>query len=161
MAVEHVEAIPVSRSTLDNGQFIDHDPHLVGSTMLLSISEGIAGNFDQLHVAISDMGEAFASQLVAGLLQQISDVCDAAGNVVNGAGQSLWETYLQALETIAISFDSSGQPRLPQIAMHPSTADQLPPRPDDFDDRLNSILTRRRDEWLASRRTRRLPRERH
>ena len=161
IAVEEVEATPVSRNTLDDGQVLDHDPHLVESTMTMSVSAGIAGQFDELHVAIAKMGESFASQLVPRLLQQVSDICDATGNVVNGADQPFWETYLQAIDKIALTFDSSGQPRLPQMTMNPATADRIPAQPDDFDERLNSILTRRRDEWLATRRTRRLPRGSH
>jgi hypothetical protein len=161
IAVEEAEAVPVSRNTLGDGQVIDHDPYLIGSTVTMSISEGIAGNFDGLHAAIAEMGASFVSQVVPRLLQLVSDLCDATGNVVNGAAQSLWESYLQALETMAISFDSAGLARLPQVAINPAAANTIPPPPDDFHERLNSILDRRRDEWLATRRSRRLPRDRH
>lgn len=68
IAVEKVEAIAVSRSTLDDGQILDHEPHKVESTLTMSISDGIAGNFDDLHLAIAKMADEYAAQLVPSML---------------------------------------------------------------------------------------------
>lgn len=158
IAVEEVEALPVSRSTLGDGQILDHEPHKVESTITMSISDGIAGNFDDLHSAIVGMADEYAAQLVPQLLSQLSDICDATGNVVSGAGRPFWDTYLESLETIELSFDPSGAVKLPTLAV--SDKADLPPKPDGFEDRVNAIVERRRDEWMATRRTRRLPRDR-
>lgn len=154
--VERVDATAVTRTSLDGGLTLDHDPHLVESVMTLETADEVEGEFGGFHLAISDMGESFAAQLVPILLGQISDICDAAGNVVNGAGDSIWESYLRALESIEISFDPSGEPHLPTLVVHPDTADRFPPQPADFYERRDQILREKQDEWLATRRTRRL-----
>lgn len=158
IAVEKVEAIAVSRNTLNDGQILDHEPHKVESTLTMSISDGIAGEFDDVHVAIAQMADEYAAQLVPSMLSQLSDICDATGNVVSGAGRPFWDTYLESLETIALSFEPDGTVTLPTMAV--SDKADIPPPPDDFEARANAIVERRRDEWMAARRTRRLPRDR-
>lgn len=158
IAVENVEAIAVSRNTFDDGQILDHEPHKIASTLTMSISEGIAGNFDDIHSAIVQMADEYAAQLVPSMLSQLSDICDATGNVVSGAGRPFWDTYLESLETIALSFEPDGTVNLPTMAV--SNKANIPPQPDGFEERVGAIVERRRDEWMATRRTRRLPRDR-
>jgi len=153
---EKAEYIAVSQNTLDDGEIVEMEPILTSSVMTFTVSDGIAGDFDEVHVAIAETAAAFSEQLTKRILQNISELCDGTGNVVNAKGRSIWEAQLEALETIQITFDEDGNPSLPSIVMHPDTADNMGDPPEDFRPRYDSIVERRRDEWLARRRTRRL-----
>ncbi|MEI2704338.1 MAG: hypothetical protein V9E89_03525 [Ilumatobacteraceae bacterium] len=158
--VESVEALPLSQNTLPSGEVLPMAPAEVSALITLTISEGIDGRFDDYHLAIASAANDYSSQVVPHMFDHISRLCDATGNVVDGAGKSIWEAQLEMLETIAISFNEDGEPSLPQLFMHPDTAAKMGQPPEDFQARFDSILIRRRDEWLARRRTRRLPRHR-
>lgn len=135
-------------------------PAEASSVIVLTTSAGVAGDFEELHAAVASSAKDYAASVVPQMLAHISQICDATGNVVDAQGQSIWEAQLEMLETIEIHFDEDGNPTLPSLVLHPDTADKLGDPPDGFVERFNEILTRRRDEWLAQRRTRRLPRER-
>lgn len=153
---ERTEYVAVSHNTLDDGETVEMQPFLASSAMTFSVADGIAGDFDEVHVAIAETAADFSSQMTKNILEHISQLCDATGNVVDAKGLSIWEAQLAALETVEISFDADGDPSLPSIVMHPDTAAEMGEPPDDFKDRYDAIIERRRDEWLARRRTRRL-----
>lgn len=156
ISTEKSEYVAVSRNTLEDGETVELRPFLASSEMTLSVDDGISGRFDEIHVAIANAGADFSSQMTKSMLQHISDLCDATGNVVDTGRQSIWEAQLEALETVEISFGPDGDPRLPSLVIHPDTADSMGEPPEDFRERYEAIVRRRRDEWLAGRRTRRL-----
>lgn len=161
IAVEQVESLPLAVNTLPSGQMLESEPSEFESLMTFTISDGVAGHFDEIHVAVDDAAETYASGMISRMLKQMSEICDATGNVINVAGRSFWDGILESLETILISFDEDGIPTIPTPLLHPDTAAALGEPPEDFRERYNEILVRRRDEWMAQRRTRRLPRPGH
>lgn len=161
IASESVEAMTPLQSTLDTGEVIPSPPVKASSLVSMSISDGIVGDFDDIHLAISNLAEAHEKQVVPQMLAHISAICEGTGNVVDGGGRSIWEAQLEMLETISINFDSDGTPSLPQLVVHPDTAAKLGEPPPGFQERYQQVIERRRDEWMAGRRTRRLPRDGH
>lgn len=161
ITVETVESPPLAVNTLPSGQMLESEPSEFESLMTFSISDGIAGNFDDIHVAVDSAAETYASGTISRMLNQMSEICDATGNVINVAGRSFWDGMLESLETILIIFDEDGIPTIPTPLRHPDTAAALGEPPADFRERYNKILVRRRDEWMAQRRTPRLPRSGH
>lgn len=155
---ERVGYVTTTQNTLDDGQVVESDPVLVSAQGSFSTADGIAGDFDEIHVAISQIAEEFGNQMTKKMISDISSMCDTTGNVVPSNGRSFWDSYLEALETIALKFGSDGKPELPQVALHPDTADRMDPPPADFQQRVSAVMERRQDEWLAKRRARRLPR---
>jgi hypothetical protein len=119
--VEHVEALPPSRNTLPSGEILEMPPAKAETTLLFSIPDGIDGIFDDVHVAVAQAAKDYAAQVVPHLLQQISNICDAVGNVVDGAGRSIWDAQLEMIKTISIVFDADGDPSLPSLVLHPTT----------------------------------------
>lgn len=157
---EKVEVIPRSLSTMESGDVVQREPLLSSASAMFSVADAIRGDFTDVVAAIAETADQFGATVVPNILEHISEICNATGNVVSGKDRPIWEAILETLETIAISFDEDGNPSLPSIVMHPDTAAKLGDPPDGFEDRCNEIIARRRDEWLAGRRTRRLPRER-
>jgi hypothetical protein len=161
VTVEQVDSLPISQNTLDNGHVVERPPMEASAAMTFTVAEGIAGDFSEIHLAIADAAAKYSAQLVPQMIEHISQLCDASGNTVNVGGGSIWEAQLKMLETLSLTFDSDGNPTLPTLVMHPDTAARIGQPPPDFQSRYDEILLRRRDEWLAQRRSRRLPRERN
>ena len=124
----------------------------------VSIGDVAAFNLEQfladLHALADDMG----GQMVRGMLEHISAVTEEYGNTIDAAGRDFFDVYADTLETIDTTFDEEGHPNL-TIVMHPDQLVKLrdkQPTPEQ-EARINAILYRRREEWLASRRRRDLP----
>lgn len=161
VGVEEVEALTPMQSTLESGEIVAFAPVAASSLVTMTISEGVAGNFDEIHGAVAQLAAEHEAQVVPKMIEHISAICEGTGNVVDGAGMSIWEAQLEMLETIEIVFDSDGTPSLPQLLVNPETAAKMGDPPDGFAERFEAIIERRRDEWMAGRRTRRLPRPGH
>jgi hypothetical protein len=157
--VETVEALPLSQNTLPSGEVLQMAPVESSTIVVLSTQEGIDGRSDDFHAAIAKAANDYVAAVVPQLLEQITRLTEATGNVVDAAGRSIWDAQLEALETIEIYFDRDGVPSLPSLVMNPETAKKIGEPPEGFVEAFNEILTRRRNEWLARRRTRRLPRQ--
>jgi hypothetical protein len=157
IGVEQVEVLPPSQNTLPSGTVVQSSAMAASSTVTFSVTEGVAGRFDEIHTAVAQAASDLESSIIPQMLDHISQLCEASGNVL-AAGDRFWDATLEMLETIDISFDEDGNPSLPSIAMHPDTAEKVGNPPDGYEARFNEVLHRRRDEWLAGRRTRRLPR---
>jgi hypothetical protein len=156
---EKVEVIARSTSTMESGEVVQRDPLLSSASISFSVPESIDGDFSGVVTAIADTADQFLATMMPNLFDHISEICDATGNVVSGKDRSIWDSMIEVLETIAISFDAAGNPSLPSIVMHPDTAAKLGDPPEGYEDMVNEIIARRRDEWVAGRRTRRLPRQ--
>jgi hypothetical protein len=157
---EKVEVIAKSMSTMETGEVVQREPLLSSASVSFSVPDAIEGNFSDVVAAIADTAEQFLSSMMPNIFEHISEICDATGNVVSGKDRPIWDAMVEVLETIAISFDDEGNPSLPSIVMHPDTAAKLGDPPEGYEETVNEIIARRRDEWLAGRRTRRLPRQR-
>jgi hypothetical protein len=111
--------------------------------------------------ALYDLAKQYEAQMGEALIRSISDVTEAVGNVVNAQGRPLsYDFFLDALEKIEVTFYEDGRPRVPQVAGHPETAKLL--RAVEITSaqrrREEAIFRRKKDEWDAQKRTRRLPR---
>jgi hypothetical protein len=157
---EKVEVLPPSVNTMESGHVVRRDPLLHSAAVSFSVNAGVQGDFSDVHAAIVETAEQFVASIMPSIFQHISEICDATGNVLSGADRPLWDAILEMLETIAISFDEDGNPSLPSVVMHPDAAAKLGEPPEGYEQKCNEIIARRRDEWLAGRRTRRLPRRR-
>lgn len=155
---ERVEVLTRSLNTLGDGKEVRREPMLTEAHMSMSIASGIEGDFADLYLAMTTTADQILESLMPQVFGHISEICDATGNTVSGEGRSIWETLTEALESIEISFDVDGNPNLPTLVMHPNTASKLEDPPDGFEKHWDEIIERKRNEWLATRRPRRLPR---
>lgn len=158
MQREKVEVLPTSLNTVESGEVIRRDPFLSSANVSFSVADGIKGDFSDVQAGIADTADQFISSIMPKLFAHISEICEATGNIVSGEEHSVWDAILEMLEVISITFDEDGNPSLPSIVMHPSTAAKISNPPEGHEEKCNEIIARRRDEWLARRRTRRLPR---
>jgi hypothetical protein len=93
----------------------------------------------------------------------ISRVTDKTGNTIDAHGDAA-EGLLAALKKMDIAFGEDGMPALEMI-VSPADADRIRAQLDaltaEQQQRLTGIINRKREEYLASRRRRRLPRHGH
>lgn len=161
IGVEQMEAIPQMQHTLSSGEVLQSPPLEASSQISFSRTGVIEGELGDFHLAVYQTAERMEDAMTRHMFQHISEVTEATGNVVRANGGSMWEASLEMLETIHLSFDQDGVPTLPTLVVNPETHKKMGDPPPDFVKRLNEIVLRRRDEWLARRRTRRLPRPGH
>lgn len=84
-------------------------------------------------------------------------ICDATGNTVDAQDKNVWDAYLEMLETMEMSFDENGNHNT-SLVVHPDTARRIrenPPTPEQLA-KGNEIIERKKKEYYAQKRTRRL-----
>lgn len=128
--------------------------HLVTS----SVQDAVEGDVEAFLTMIFELADEFGSQMMRGMFDHISEICDASGQTINAQGRDYFDVMLETLETIDMSFDEDGKPNL-TLVVHPETAKKIQakqPTPEQ-QERLRLVLERRKEEWDASRRRRDLP----
>jgi hypothetical protein len=100
------------------------------------------------------------SALMPQLFEGLDQACRKAGNVVDAQGRPLdHDMILDMLETIELAFDDAGRPQIPPMFTSPRTFEQLqrlPPPTAEQQARRNSIIEKKRAEFNARRRIRKL-----
>jgi hypothetical protein len=145
------DALPAEASSLYRPMAIRHE-------WAVSIEDVAAFNLEQFLADLYVLGDSMGRQMVRGMLEHISAVTDEYGNTIDAGGRDFFDVFAEALETIDMTFDDDGRPNL-TIVMHPDQLEKLrdkQPTPEQ-EARLDAILQRRKEEWLASRRRRDLP----
>jgi hypothetical protein len=144
-------ALPAEASSL-------YRPMAVQHVWTVSIEDVVDFNVNQFLTDLHALADSMGGQMVRGMLEHISAVTEEYGNTIDATGRDFADAFADSLETMDISFDDEGQPKL-TIVMHPDQVEKLrenPPTPEQ-EARIDAILSRRREEWLASRRRRDLP----
>ncbi len=93
------------------------------------------------------------------LFQSIAEMTAAADMAIDAAGKPFSaDLYLQALEKIDIGFDDDGHPILPSLHVGPALRDVAERAMEEVRENpaFAAILNRKREEFLAKKRTRRL-----
>lgn len=144
-------AVPAEASSL-------YRPIVVQHVWTMSIEDVADFNLDQFLTDLHGLADSMGGQMVRGMLDHISAVSEEYGNTVNATGRDFVDAFAESLETMDLSFDKDGRPNL-TIVLHPGTLEKLLENPptSEQEARIDAILSRRREEWLASRRRRDLP----
>lgn len=145
------DALPAEASSLYRPMAFRHE-------WTVSIEDVAAFNLEQFLADLYALGDSMGGQMVRGMLEHISAVTDEYGNTIDAGGRDFFDVFAETLETIDMTFDDEGRPNL-TIVMHPDQMEKLRdkhPTPEQ-EARLDAILQRRKEEWLASRRRRDLP----
>ena len=111
---------------------------------------------------LTELAEKHVEAIAKALVQMLSDVTEGVGNVVDVGGRPIsWDHFLDGLEKIEVSFDEEGRHQV-QFAMNPNTAmllEAISVSPEQRQ-RHKEIVRRKKEQWDAQKRTRRLPRQR-
>jgi hypothetical protein len=103
------------------------------------------------------LSDSLISETTNYLFETISLTTEAVGNVVNVEGKDLWDDQIEMLEKTYVRFDDNGNHNakfyvppdtLKKLSANPPTAEQQ--------QRWNQVLSAKREEYYAKKRTRRL-----
>jgi hypothetical protein len=114
------------------------------------------GNFEPLIVGLSEGSDELARSLMAMVIETVSRVTEATGNVVATGGEITFEAIYQALDKMEWSLTDDNELSLPAFVMHPDTVEKLPPQTPEQERAMEELKARKLEELLAQRRRRRL-----
>lgn len=106
-----------------------------------------------------EMADQWGGQLVRGMLDHISEVSEAHGQVVDASGRDFGDALIESLDGLEISFDEKGDPVMPTLVMHPDLLAKLHGKAQtpEQERRVAEIMERKREEHRASQRRPDLP----
>lgn len=163
MGCEPVEAVPEQAIELPGGQDMIVQPYRIGARGSVEIEPLIAGDFDDLHMAVSSIADQKLEQTMRAWFAVMADITQGTGNVVDARGDAA-EGVLALMEKMDIAFDEGGNPVL-ELIVSPADADRVRAQLDAFTPdqqrRFAEIIDQKREAYRASRRRRRLPRHGH
>lgn len=112
---------------------------------------------EQFVEFIYGMWESFASQAKKALFETVGLTTEAVGNSHALAGRNFWDAQLEMMESLEWHFDEDGNHNY-EFYCHPDVGKKLaenPPTPEQ-DKRVEELISRKREEYYAKKRTRRL-----
>lgn len=146
----------LGRNSLPGGNEIVGPTMAVRSEFSMTAAEVLAGDAACLLAKLDKLAENYLASFMPQVFAAISEVTDAVGNTVDAGGKPFSAAlFLELLERMDVEFDETGTPRL-QIIVHPDT--KIPELTEDEQRRIDEALERKRQQFLARRRSRQLPR---
>lgn len=143
------------KSSLEEGSF-ETQPFEWGQTIKVSYDSVLKSDIDYIIESIYESAKSGLESLMPQIFRTLGEVCDAAGQTVDAKGQ-LYDGILQALEKVEMAFDENGNPTTTLIL--PKSIETIiikNPPPEDFIKKQEEIIERKRTEFFAKKRTRKL-----
>jgi len=154
------ESIPTTQNTMPSGEIVEHKPLLIESKIVIKWDDIRSCDLDALAEQVDEMADERLSIVMPHFFKVFEKTCDAAGTGTDARGRPFsFEMYLAGLEKIELQFDREGQPILPTLVVHPTTAKQLasmPPPTEEQQKAYSNLIERKRGEFNARRRYRKL-----
>lgn len=140
---------------------VDHPLTTFQEAIVIHADVVRGSDVESFVAALADLAAKYEEAMGKTLIQTLTDVTEAVGNVVDARGLPMsWDHVLDALERTEVTFDEEGHPEK-QILMHPDTARLLHAievTPEQ-QKRGDEIIWRKKELWDAQKRARRLPRQ--
>ncbi len=160
IAREEVEELPRNRVALASDELVETAPMTMESAFTLSREATIAGDLSDVSNAIDAAAESGLSSLMPQFFRNLAAVLDAAGQTVDAAGAPFsHDLLLDAIEGVEITFNDDGTPNMPTMFINPGMVKELealPPATPEQDARFEAIMIRKREDFFARKRSRRL-----
>jgi hypothetical protein len=156
---EESEAVGTSRVS-GPVETVELEPMPVRVELAFPRRDVIQCNIEPLLTILDEAAEQHLRQIMPALFETISRITDATGNKIDAGGKPFSaEMLLEALEQIEWSFDEEGEPIMPTLVMHPNMAkklSELPPLTPEQEQAFADLKERKRAEYRAGKRHRRL-----
>jgi hypothetical protein len=127
--------------------------------IVLDASAIAEGDLGSVYTAADTIGDAKGGAIVKGMVEHLSQITDRTGNAVDAGGRPVsHELFFEMLEGMEISFDEHGEAEF-QILTSPEMGAKLaalPPLTPEQQARLDEIMARKREEFEARKKTRRM-----
>lgn len=116
-------------------------------------------NFEEFTVFLYEFAHSHQESLGRQFFQGLEEITTATGNTVNAAGNPFsWEYFNTLIEMMPIEFDENDQPKLPTMIANPKALEKIKgiKATPEQEVRFSEIIERKRVEFHAQARTRRL-----
>ena len=146
----------------DRGLRVESQLKEISAGFLLRKEDIIAKGMDAYYAKLDELAQSIKNQEERMMLNAMEQAAERVQNVIDAKGNFSFSTILDALEKIAISFDSNGNPLGQNMILSPSAAAKmramLPEleKNQEYRRRYNEIIVRKRKEWLDRENSRRL-----
>lgn len=155
------EVIPQAKYTSEGGgEPLLIDPMQVAMTFEFSVGDAIVGDFTGVYAALDTAADQYVEQIMPAVFDHIRQLSESTGNVVDAGGKPMsWDLILDMIEKVEIAFDKDGIASLPTIVANPRDWEKLGEPSPAHKQRLDEIIRKKREEALARRSSRKLPRQ--
>jgi len=118
---------------------------------------------DEAYAAsISGLIDQMVANAARMVFEHVGHVCDAAGTSVDAQGKPMsHDLMLDLIESVHISFNENGDPEMPTLYVPPDARPKVdsalaPPATAEQEARYRAIMRKKKREWHAAKRTRRI-----
>lgn len=154
------DQVTVTATTLGTGEQFHVEPMSGSADFGFDGMQAIEGDLGTVLDAIDDAAGQQAEQLARQVLERIGAMADASGQTISAGGTPIsHELILAAMEKIDIDFDDDGKPIMPAMVVHPKIGEairKLPTPTPEQNAAWEAMIERKRQAFLARRRTRRI-----
>jgi len=154
------ESIPTTQNTMPSGEVVENKPLMIESKVVIKWDDIRSCNLEALAQQVDAIADERLSIVMPHFFKVFEKTCNAAGTGTDAEGKPFsFEMYLAALEKIELRFDRDSRPILPTLVVHPDMAKQIASLPPPTEEQLgayNDLIERKRKEFNARRRDRKL-----
>jgi len=154
--VRHVRA---SRMTGESGESTSLEPVVLRAEIEMDIRAIVDGDLGQVGAALERIAEQEVQSFGAAFVERMGRVTEASGTSVDAGGRPLsHELLLEMFERIETDFDDEGNPQLALVGP-PNLSrrlQELPPMTDEQQRAWDEMMARKRADFEARTRQRRL-----
>lgn len=150
---------PISMRTNVNEEVIDKAPSLVEMSFNIPYESIINTDINCLIMAIEEAADSGLQSFIPQVFDFLSEICEAGGQVVDGKGQPFsFDLFLELLEKIDITFEEDGTPNMPTMVVNPKMREVIEKNPPtkEQEKKVEELINKKRDDFFAKKRTRRL-----
>lgn len=155
----YAEHIPTVQNTMPSGEVVENKPFKISTSLTMRFDDVISGRTEAVVEAINDAAENCLKTLMPQIFEQLSRLSAAAGTSMDAKGQPItWALIFQVFERMEIDFDKDGKPTI-EMMVGPEMYQQIlnvPPRTHEENQAWNALLERKRAEFNARQRRRKL-----
>jgi hypothetical protein len=140
------------------GNPIDFKPIAVTSKFKISTEAIVNCDVEQFLFSTDEAVDSERASLMPQFFQFVSDICEASGQVVDAQGQPFsWDFIIDLIDKVEMTFDENGR-LLQTIVVSPDMLKIIEANPPTIEQQqlLDQLIDRKRDEFLAKKRSRRI-----
>ncbi len=158
---ERRENVTTTQNTMASEQVVTGQPLLTDMRFEINNTDVLEGNVDGFLASIDAAAEDGLKKLMPQIFGRIGALAEAAGTASNAGGQPIsHELVLAQYEKMEIDFDDRGNPILPTMVGSPEMVEvykRLGEPSAEIEERFQKMIARKREEFNARRRSRKLP----
>lgn len=158
---EPTSRVGTTQVTLDDGGTVELKSAEIGAPITIKDDDVVAFRLEPLLVSLDEAAEHHHAELSKYIYSTLEKITSATGNQIDAKGKSHFEYMYEMYETIDLSFDEDGNVSSSyRMFADPETAARMEQReaemtPDERR-RLAELIERKRKEYFARRRRRKL-----